>query len=107
MVRQGKCEKCGSSEARLTYIVNAELDDGSGVIRAAFYRQRAEALLGVAGEELKKQADLFRMKKKTIIGEERIFSGDARYVPEFDRMEFIVRNFSDIDVLGEIERLNR
>ena len=94
MTKEGVCPKCGSTELVPSLIVNAELDDGTGVIRGTFYRELAEKFLGFKASEFKADGSLFDVKKKQLLGEELIFFGKVKEVPEYDRKEIIIKNFT-------------
>ena len=76
------------------------------VIRGTFYRQLAEKLLNVKAGDLKSDPKLFEEKKKKIIGEEKIFFGYVKSVPEFDRKEFVVRDYYELNIDTEIQKLS-
>ncbi len=94
MTKDGVCPKCGSTELVPSLIVNAELDDGTGVIRATFYRDLAEKFLGFKASDFKNDGSLFDLKRKELLGEELVFFGRVREVPEFNRKEIIIKNFT-------------
>ncbi len=82
------CPVCGAivdelcpehNQGRKTYIVNAELDDGTGVIRGVMFRRIAEKFIG---ENLDNR-----------LGEELMFYGKVKMNDLFDRKEFIVQDF--------------
>ncbi|MFC2174513.1 OB-fold nucleic acid binding domain-containing protein [archaeon] len=95
----GEC--CGPAKPAM--VVNAELDDGTGVVRGVFFREQAEKLVGCTAEEYSKDSSAFAEAKP--LGMEMLFNGTARNNEAFDRDEFIVREFHDINVEQEIEML--
>ncbi|MFH0986912.1 MAG: hypothetical protein V1911_02570 [Candidatus Micrarchaeota archaeon] len=106
MMRNRICEKCGGqNEPVYSIIVNAELDDGTGVIRGTFYRQLAERLLNIDPKELKADPNIFELKKKKVLGEEKVFFGYVKNIAEFERKEFVVRDYYDPDIDKEFEKL--
>lgn len=100
---QNRCEKCGGDAPRKELVLNAELDDGTGTIRAAFYRKTAEQLLGFTAHEFEKSPAVFQTAEKSLLGEERVFTGEARQ--GINRTEFIVRSLKNADVHNEIKLL--
>ena len=94
MARDGTCPKCNSTESVYSLIVNAEIDDGTGVIRGTFYRDQAEKFLGLKANDFKADNSLFDSRKKQLLGEELIFFGQVKDVPDYNRKELIIRNFS-------------
>jgi ssDNA-binding replication factor A large subunit len=98
------CPKCGKTGPSYSLIVNAELDDGTDVIRGTFYRQTGERLLSLSGKELKERPELFEGKRRKLLGEEYIFIGETKFDQSYNRMNFIVRSFNNMDVQKELAR---
>jgi len=98
MTRDGVCPKCNSTEMIPSLIINAELDDGTGVIRGTFYRDLAEKFIGFKAIEFKSNKSLFDLKKKKLLGEEFIFFGKVKEVPEYNRRELIIKNFNKLNL---------
>ena len=101
------CPKCGETEKAYSLIVNAELDDGTDVVRGIFYRAIGEKFLGTSGKELKEKPELFDQKRRKLLGEEYVFVGEARLDSQFNRMNFIVRSFNNIDVQKELSMVSQ
>jgi ssDNA-binding replication factor A large subunit len=99
------CPKCGKTEKAYSLIVNAEIDDGTDVIRATFYRQMGEKFLGLSAKELKDSQALFDKARRKLLGEEYVFVGETRLDSQFNRMNFIVRSFNNMDVQKELARV--
>ncbi len=104
------CTKCGKKhdgeccgEPKTTMVVNAELDDGTGVVRGVFFRDQAEKLLGISAEEYSKDHSCFDEMKP--LGQELLFTGTTRHNEMFKRNEFIVRGFHEVNVEQEIQVL--
>lgn len=104
MLRDDVCEKCGEKNTVNSMIVNAELDDGTSVIRGTFYRDKAEQLLGIKADDF--SGSSFDEKKQSVLGVEFVFFGEIKNVPEYGRKEFIVRSFTRPDYDKEIEKIN-
>ena len=96
------CPKCGKTETSYTLIVNAELDDGTDVVRGTFYRAIGERLLGLSAKELKEKPELFDDRRRKLLGDEYVFIGESRLDSAFNRMNFIVRSFNNIDIQKEL-----
>ncbi|MEM0372488.1 MAG: hypothetical protein QXO69_01465 [archaeon] len=105
MMRGDACEKCGSTASVNSMIVNAELDDGTLVIRGTFYRDKAEQLLGMKADEYEESS--FDDKKQEVLGTEFVFFGEVKDVPEYGRKEFVVRSFSRPDYDKEIQKITK
>lgn len=99
---EGTCAACGA-ETAMQLIENAEIDDGTAVVRAVFFRDQAEKLLGFNGEEYKKNNTLF--VESELLGKEQIFQGQVKHNSVMERIEFVVRGFKDVNVQKEIENL--
>lgn len=103
------CIEHGMVEPSFNMILSGIIDDSSGNIRAVFFGDAAEALIGITREEAKK---LFDKKKKNEailsrvpLGKDFIFEGRVRRNEFFDRLEFIVNKVKEIDIKKEIEML--
>lgn len=109
ILRDKLCEKCGAlgpnEEPVYSLILNAELDDGTDVMRGVFFRDLAERVLDMKAEDYMKDKGLFGSKKKNILGKEMVFYGQIKFVSDFDRLEFVVRNFNEIDVERELKTI--
>lgn len=102
------CPKCGKTggcgcgiEAKKALIVNSELDDGTGIIRGVFFRNMAEQLLGLNADQFAENG----YDTNKILGIEKIFQGQVKKNPRFERDEFIVRAVRDVDLDAEIKAL--
>ncbi len=96
---------CGSNEFMKTLIINAIIDDGTGNLRTTFYRRLAERFIGMNAGEYEANQEIFNKKRKELLGQELIFSGTMKKVPEFDRIELIVKNFSKPNYANELKML--
>ncbi len=101
-----KCEDHPEAEIDFGMVISGIIDDGTGNMRAVFFRENAEKVLGMKKDEAKKIFD----NEKTLLGridlgKEFIFQGQARRNAYFDRLEFIVNNIEDVDVKKEVEIL--
>ena len=106
-----KCEEHGEVQPEYGLILSGIVDDGSGNVRAVFFNEQAEKLIGMAKADAKK---LFDRKKKLSavvecvpVGKEFLFAGKVRKNNFFDRLEFVVSDVRDVDVKKEIEMLMR
>ncbi len=103
------CSKCGAKASgehcnaptKKTLILNAEIDDGTGVIRATLFRDLAEKFIGTSGEEY----DASKFREEEFTGKELLFRGQAKENEAFNRKEFVVRDFADVNVEKEIKML--
>jgi ssDNA-binding replication factor A large subunit len=101
------CQDHGEVSPDYGMIISGIIDDGTGNIRAVFFSDAAEKLLGMTVQEAKK---LFDKKKKpeavlsgVELGKEFILEGSVRRNTFFDRLEFVVNNVKPVDVKEEIK----
>lgn len=107
-VQDRKCEKCGEVEPDKLLVLNAMVDDGTGTIRAAFFRNAAEKLIGMATKEISSDPEKAKVKLDEILGKERILEGRVKRNERMDRLEFTVFSLKDVDPAKEAnEMLNK
>lgn len=104
-----KCENHGIVSPEYNMVISGIIDDGTNNIRAVFFNENAEKLIGMSRGEAKK---LFDAKKKVSAVLERvpmgidfILEGRVKKNDFFDRPEFMVNNVKDVDVKNEIDML--
>jgi replication factor A1 len=103
------CSKCGAKAegthcnlpTKKTLVVNAELDDGTGIIRGTLFRENAEQFLGINGTEYESKPNTFNEEKYT--GKEMLFRGQVKHNDMYNRKEFIIRSTAEVNVNKEIE----
>jgi ssDNA-binding replication factor A large subunit len=103
------CAEHGVVEPDYGMRLSGIIDDSTGNIRAVFFTDAAEKLLGLTKKDAKK---LFDKKKKleallTLVplGRDFVFDGRVNKNDFFDRMEFVVNTVHMVDVKKEIEML--
>lgn len=101
----GICQKCGRVEPKKLLIVNATIDDGSGMTRAAFFREAAEKLLGMKTEEAYLNNGKVLLKSEELIGKEIVVAGRAKRNEMFDRLEFNVYDVKELEPVREAEKI--
>lgn len=104
------CKEHGNVEPKYQLVISGVIDDGSGNIRAVFFRDLAEKVLGKKTEELKelvsKEADpLSLYEKLDVLGEEFVIGGRAKMNQFTERMEFVANGVESINVEKESENL--
>jgi len=102
---EGKCEKCGQVTPDKLLVINARIDDGSGIIRASFFRDRAEKLLGMSTEDIEKTPGAVEEKIPGLIGKEIILEGSVKKNEAMDRLEFNVFGIKDVNPAQEAEKI--
>ncbi len=103
IIKNSKCETHGDVKPEYTMIINTIIDDGYGNMRAVFFRNVAEKLLGAPAEKLRHEA--LEERIKSILGKEFVFFGRVRMNQVFGRKEFIVDDFSEVEAKKEVEKL--
>ncbi|MFH1421046.1 MAG: hypothetical protein ABIG30_03755 [Candidatus Aenigmatarchaeota archaeon] len=115
------CPKCGKAvkekcithkdeEPQIALKLNGVIDDGSASMRIVMFRQAAENILGMGSEDAKTVFDLEGMKgimNSIELGKEFIFRGHIKLNNFFGNNEFVVNSVKNVNVLEEIERLDR
>ncbi|MBI4163053.1 MAG: DUF2240 family protein [Candidatus Aenigmarchaeota archaeon] len=102
------CASHGVVEPDYNIIISCVLDDGTDNIRAVFFGEIAEQLIGMKKRDAKKLHDIKGVQaliEKIPIGRDLILTGKVKRNAMFDRLEFIVNNVKKIDVMKEIEML--
>jgi len=99
-----KCDEHGEVDPEKTIVLSGVIDDGTGNIRAVFFRDSALKLIGMDIAEALKRKDTF-FENLDVLGKEYIMFGRVRRNKMFDRLEFVVNNVKEIDVEGEINKI--
>lgn len=104
-----ECERHGKVEPKPIMVVNALLDDGTGTIRAVFWRNVAERLLGVKTEKVFKEYEGEGSKlirdKKSIEGKEFIFAGKVKFNKVTESKEIVPYKIEELDPVEETKYL--
>ncbi|MBT3814339.1 hypothetical protein HOE37_01385 [Candidatus Woesearchaeota archaeon] len=104
-IREG--EEAGVTPA-LSYVLNAVLDDGTGTIRAVFWKNQTNHLLDKAEEDMAKFKDdlaSFESLKTDLLGEQFKLMGRVKKNDMFDRMEFNAQVVEKAKPQEEIEKV--
>ncbi|MBD3312670.1 DUF2240 family protein [archaeon] len=110
-LKDGECVEHGEVEPAKALIVSAVFDDGTGSIRAVFFKNQAEALLGCSTEHAVKLADkegkeeAVIMEKKSLLGDEYVISGKVNHNDYSDTLELMVNSVVRADPVKEANRL--
>lgn len=105
------CESHGKVEPAFSYVMNAFLDDGTENIRAVFFRNQAERLVGLQESEFLKFKDNiseFENVKTEILGNIVKLFGRVTKNQMFDRLEFMVNRVeTDVDPKEELRMMQQ
>jgi len=99
-----KCEEHGKVKPAKNIVLSGVIDDGTGNIRAVFFRDNALKLIGMDMEEALKRQDAL-LHDLDVLGKEFIMSGRVRRNKMFNRLEFVANKVSDIDIEREASKL--
>lgn len=105
------CEQHDEVVPDYSYVMNAVIDDGSETIRAVFFRQQAEQLIGKPKEEIvqyREFKDKFDEVKIDLMGKMVKITGRVTKNSMFDRIEIVARSVDmKPDPSAEKERLTK
>ncbi|MBI3413081.1 MAG: hypothetical protein HY051_03310 [Candidatus Aenigmarchaeota archaeon] len=93
-------------------VLSGVVDDGVMSIRAVFFRDVAEKLIGmktqealsIAKERMNRTAPITE-RAALILGKEMVFSGRIKRNSMFDRLEFLVSGVSDVNAVEEANKI--
>src|SRR3989344_5402329 len=96
-VSEGKCTgEHGQIEGKKRALLNLVLDDGTETIRSVLFGEQINKL-GLSDEEIF-SIEQFSVKKSSILGEEKIFSGMVKTNALYNTSELTIENVSDIKI---------
>jgi len=98
------CAEHGEVKPKKTIVLSGVIDDGTGNIRAVFFRENALKLIGTDIDEALKIKDSF-FENLDVLGKEFIMFGRVRRNKLFGRLEFVVNNIREINMEKEINKV--
>jgi ssDNA-binding replication factor A large subunit len=104
------CDDHGEVKPRYALVLSGIIDDGTGNIRAVFFREHAERMFGRKTGELRESAEkaadsLAIFEDVETLGKEFVFTGRVKKNTYTESIEFMVNAISDVDVREEAKRL--
>lgn len=101
------CSEHDDVDVSENLVISCVIDDGTGDIRAVFFRELAKRLCGMSTEELrtKDKEERYELIKEKLLGRELILSGRVKKSRMSDRLEMIVNECKDLNVLEESKKL--
>jgi replication factor A1 len=104
---EGKCSEHGEVEPNKSLVISCIVDDSTDSIRAVFFGELAERIITTKVSELtsldtEKRYELISEK---LLGKELILIGKVRKNKMFNRLELIVNEAKDLNVLEESKKL--
>jgi ssDNA-binding replication factor A large subunit len=110
--REGKffCDDHGEVEPKPALVLSGIMDDGTGNIRAVFFRELAERMFGKGTSELRELADKATDPMSVFdqvqgLGRDFMFTGRVKRNAFTENLEFMASGIGDVDVKGEAEKL--
>ncbi len=104
-----KCQEHGAVTPQTNYVLSAFLDDGTGNIRATFWKQQAQRLCDKTDEEFlqyQQNPQAFETVKQDLLGEIIKVVGRCRKNETFDRVELTANLiFRHVDPEEELARM--
>lgn len=108
---ENQCPEHGEVIPSVNFSMSAFLDDGTGNIRASFWKQQAIKLTGKTEAEFLRYRDdptAFEDIKNDLLGEFVKVVGKVKRNETFDRLEFTAQLvFTDVDPAKELENLDK
>ncbi len=101
-------EEDAGVEPVLSYVMNLVLDDGSGTIRAVFWKNQTNNLINKTEEEMgvfKEEPAGFEDIKTDLLGEQYKLLGKVVKNEMFDRLEFSVQMVEKANAVEELAKL--
>jgi replication factor A1 len=99
-----KCDEHGIIVPKQTMVLSGVVDDGTGNIRAVFFRDNALKLIGMNIEDALKIRDSF-FESLDVLGKEFVFFGRVRRNAVFNRLEFVVNDVKEVNLEEEINKI--
>lgn len=98
------CEQHGKVEPKKNIVVSGVIDDGTGNIRAVFFRDTALNLIGMDMDAVLEKGDSF-FDDLDVLGKEFLITGRVRRNKMFKRLEFVANSVKPVDIEGEVNKL--
>jgi replication factor A1 len=107
-----KCEQHGEVKPAYQMVVSGFIDDGTGTIRAVFFRELAEKIFGKSTDELRqlveKESNLGAIYNNIpALGKDFIIKGRVKRNEFTENLEIIVNDMQEIDPKKETEKILR
>jgi ssDNA-binding replication factor A large subunit len=110
--KEGKwfCDEHGEVRPKNALVLSGIIDDGTGNVRAVFFRGLAEGIFGKSTQELRELADNATDSMSIFdnvqgLGREFMLRGRVKRNSFTENLEFMVSGMEDVDIRGEAENL--
>ncbi len=106
-LQNGFCATHGNVEPKPCLVISCILDDGTGIIRAVFFREVAEKLITANSSEISRleKEKRYEFINGKIIGKEMIFLGSIKINKISNKFEMVVKDIKDLNVLEESKKI--
>ena len=98
------CAQHGKVKPVTNIVLSGVIDDGTGNIRAVFFRDEALNLIGMNMDDVMEKKDTF-FDDIDVLGKEFMISGRVRKNKMFKRLEFVANGVKEIDIESEVNKL--
>ncbi len=101
------CKDHGEVNPDINMIITGIIDDGTGTIRAVFFRDMAKEISDIDVKMLQSmtQDDSIKLIKENVLGKEFLFKGRIQKNKIFESLEFVVNDIKEVNVLEECNRI--
>ncbi|MFH0928926.1 MAG: DUF2240 family protein [Candidatus Aenigmatarchaeota archaeon] len=99
-----KCQDHGEVEPSKNIVLSGVVDDGTGNIRAVFFRDNALKLIGMGMDEVLEKGDSF-FNDLDVLGKEFMITGRVRSNKMFKRLEFVANDVKEVDLESQASKL--
>ena len=101
------CREHGEVKPENALVVSAIADDGTGNTRVVFFRNTAEKLIGTTANEIAsmERGKRIELVKEKLLGRQIQLLGRVKKNKIFNRLELIVNDFKELDLLEKSKRL--
>lgn len=104
-----RCEEHGEVQPRKQIVISGIIDDGTGSIRAVFFREQAEKVAGRNAEDMKLMLEKHKSEELAealgCLGREFLVRGNVRVNKLTENLEIVANEVADVDVKAECDRL--
>lgn len=101
------CRDHGKVKPEANMIITGVIDDGTGTMRAVFFRDTARGISDIDVKTLQNmtQEEVIKLIKENVLGKEFLFKGRIQKNKIFESLEFVVNGVSEVNILEESNRI--
>lgn len=100
---EGECKEHGKVEPQKRALLNIVVDDGTETMRSVIFGDQIKNL-GLSDEQIFSH-DEYSKVKTTLLGEEKVFTGQIRSNSLYNTIEFTISDIKDVDTDALIKEL--